>query len=160
MTFHVSTGLRNEMLMDNGLRYALTNDEDTALGVPNKALLRIYAGVPPVDADASLGSATMLCEVTAAAGGGLLLGDASGGIIPKDPAQTWSGVNVASGTATFYRLVKSDDTGASSVTDIRVQGSVGLAGADMNMASTTLVVGAVQPVNYFIISLPTPTPGM
>ena len=67
----------------------------------------------------------------------------------------WSGVNVATGTATFYRHVGAADDGTLSTTQPRIQGTVGTVGAELNLSSTSLTTGATQTIDYYSIALPT-----
>ena len=146
MTFKVSTGLRNTMLSSDCLALAMGG-----------GFLKIYDGVEPASADAALSGNTLLCTISESDDGvtGLTFDAAVAGVLPKAAAEVWEGTNVASGTATFYRFVRTGDTGALSTTDLRMQGTIGLAGADMNMTSVTLVAAALQPINYFVVALPT-----
>lgn len=145
MTFKVSTGLRNGML-----------GTDSLDGLMSGGFIKIYNGVEPASADDALSGNTLLCTISVDdSGTGLTFDAPTGGVLPKAAAETWEGTNAASGTATFYRFVLTGDTGALSTTEKRMQGSIGLAGADMNMTSVTLVAAAVQPINYFVVALPT-----
>lgn len=145
MTFKVSTGLRNKVLDTGSVKATL------ALGFIN-----IYAGAVPADADASIGAATLLCTISVASGGtGLTFGTAAGGVLPKAAAETWSGVNAATGTATFYRHVAVGDDGTLSTTQARLQGTIATAGAEMNLSSTALVAAATQTLDYYVVALPT-----
>ncbi len=145
MSLKASTGLRNYMLDTGSLKAAL------ALG-----FIKIYAGTVPADADASLGSATLLCTITKNGDGvtGLsLAASAVSGAIAK-AAETWSGTNATSGTASFWRLTKTGDTGLASTTDIRLQGVAATSGAELIMTSVTLAGGAPQNIDYFTVALP------
>jgi hypothetical protein len=146
MTIKVSTGLRNAMLASSSVKGSLDN-----------GFVKIYAGTVPATADAALGSATLLCTVSVGGSGtGLTFASsAASGIITKATAETWSGTNVATGTATFYRHVASTDTGVLSTTEARIQGNIATAGSDMNLTSTSLVNGAVQVLDYYSVALPT-----
>jgi UDP-N-acetylglucosamine enolpyruvyl transferase len=146
MAIKTSTGLRNQMLDTNPLKTVF-----------NLGFLKIYAGTVPADADASIGSATLLCTVSVnSTGTGITFAStASGGTIVKNSGEVWSGVNVATGTATFYRLVAAGDTGASSTTEARVQGTVATSGADLNLTSTSLTSAATQSIDYYSLTLPT-----
>lgn len=146
MTLKASTGLRNKLLDTGSLSTILD------LGT-----LKMYAGTVPATADDALGSATLLTTITNASGATGLTMDAAAvaGVLGKASAEVWSGVNVASGTATFYRHVAVGDTGVSSTTQARVQGSIAIAGADMNLTSTTLANGATQTVDFYTLNLPT-----
>ena len=88
---------------------------------------------------------------------GLHLAYAAAGAIAKDAAQTWTGVNVASNTAGWFRFVGSvADSGLadSAETQIRLDGSISTSGADLNLTSTTLTQGATQTISSFSISMP------
>lgn len=143
MTLKASTALRNAMLSGTGLKTAI------ALGKIN-----IYAGAVPADADAAV-TGTLLTTITLnSTATGLSLGTAASGILPK-AVEVWSGVNVATGTATYFRYVAVGDTGALSTTQSRLQGTCGTANADLNMTSVNLTSGATQTIDAANIVLPT-----
>lgn len=146
MTLKASTGLRNKLLDTGSLRSIL-----------DLGSLKMYSGTVPASADDALGSATLLTTITndSTATGLTMDAAAVAGVLAKASAEVWSGVNVASGTATFYRHVAVGDTGVSSTTQARVQGTIALAGADMNLTSTTLANGATQTVDFYTLNLPT-----
>lgn len=141
-----STGLRTKMLDTGSLKASLA-----------LAVLRIYSGAEPATADAAV-TGTLLSEITVGgAGTGLSLGPtATAGVITK-ASETWSDTNNnASGTAGYFRLVVlASDDGTLSTTQARVQGSVGTAGADLNLSSTSITAGGSQTIDYFSIALPT-----
>ena len=145
MTMKISTGLANAMLSGSGLRTALTGME-----------LRIYAGTEPATANDSIGAATLLVTITDNGGGSALAFEANAvsGVLEKSSAQVWQGTAVASGTATFCRLVLNADAGGSSTTDVRLQGDAGLAGRFLNLTSTSIANGAVQRVGSFAVAMP------
>ena len=58
------------------------------------------------------------------------------------------------GTAKFFRHVGRADTGALSITQPRLQGTVARAGAELNISDTALVAAAPQAVNYYTLELP------
>lgn len=147
MTIKTSTGLRNAML--GSASFKTTMD----LG-----FVDLYSGAVPADADASIGAAVKVCRVSNNSTGTGLLFDtaAASGIIAKKPSETWSGVNLASGTASFYRHVAAGaDAGGSSTTLPRVQGTIATAGADMNISNPVLVSGATQTLDFYTVALPT-----
>lgn len=146
MTVKTSTGLRNGMLVTDSFK-----------GIMDGCVLKLYGGTVPADADAAIGGATLLCTITQdATATGLLFDTAAvAGVISKDPAQIWRGVNAASGTTTFYRLELVGDAGAASTTAPRVQGTVGTLGADLNLSSVALVASASQTIDFFSMALPT-----
>lgn len=146
MTLKASTGLRNQLLDTGSLRDILY-----------EGFINIYAGTVPATADDALGSATLLSTISnASTSDGLTMDtEAMGGVLAKASGEVWSGVNVAGGTATFYRHIAVGDTGAASTTQARVQGSIGVSGADMNLTSTTLSNGATQTIDFYTLNLPT-----
>ncbi len=141
-----STGLRNKMLDTSAFRTFM-----------NLGFVKIYSGAVPADADAALGGATLLCTISNnSTGVGLTMAAAAAaGVLSKTVAEVWSGVNAASGTASFYRHVAAGDTGALSTTEARIQGTVGTAGADMNLTSTALVAAATQTIDFYTVTFPT-----
>ena len=146
MTLKASTGLRNQLLETNSLKTILA-----------AGFIKIYSGTPPTSADDAIAAGnTLLTTITAAAGAGLTMGVAANGALPKNAAEAWSGVNVAGGVASFYRHVAVGDTGVSSATQARVQGTISTIGDDMNItAGTTLANGATQTLNLYQLYLPT-----
>ncbi len=146
MTYKVSTGLRNKVLDTSSLKMALAN-----------GFIKIYGGTVPASADAALdGSNALLCTISVSSSGtGLTFDNAVQGVLPKTEEEIWSGVNALTGGATFYRHVAPGDDGALSTTQARLQGAVGLAGAELNLSSTQLVAGATQTVDYYVVALPT-----
>jgi len=94
---------------------------------------------------------------TAAAGvcgsGGLTYGATTAGIMSK--TGVWSGVNVASGVAGYFRILSSvNDTGTASTTAIRIQGACGISSGDYPMTSTTLTSGQTHTIDTFSLTLP------
>ena len=146
MGMKISTGLAKAMLDTGSLKTNLTGMK-----------LKIYAGTEPATADSSIGAATLLCTISDAGGAGALSFEASAvnNTIEKLASQVWSGTNVASGTATFCRLVLASDSGGASSSEIRVQGDVGVAGKFLNLSSVALTASAVQTVDYLSITMPT-----
>lgn len=149
MALKFSTGLRNAILDTNDLKSLLDD-----------GYINVYSGTVPADADAALGGATLLntySDDDQGSPNGLDFdASASGGALGKAPAQVWSGTAVASGTASFFRFVKSGDTGNLSTTEYRIQGVVGGAGADLFVQSTTFTSSVLYTLDYFSISIPVP----
>lgn len=146
MAIKSSTGLRNKVLDTGPLRTVLAN-----------GFIKIYSGTVPATADEAISGANTLLTTISVGGAGTGLTfatTAASGTIVKNAAETWQGTNAASGVATFYRHVTASDTGASSTSEARIQGTIGLAGTDMVLSSTTLAAGAVQTIDYYAINLP------
>lgn len=95
------------------------------------ALVRIYSGSRPATGGAAT---TLLAELTC----GATLGTVSNGRLTFNAITQDSSANTG-GTATWFRIVKSDTT-----THV-VDGNCGTSGSDMNMVTTTISAG--QPVS-------------
>lgn len=112
------------------LRNAQADAVTTAVG--NAGLLRIYSGTRPANVAAAI-TGTLLAEVTL--GSPFAPGAAAGVLSPTVPQSDVSADST--GTATHYRLWKSDGTTA--VQD----GDVSTSGADMNLNTVSLVATGV-----------------
>src|ERR1044072_9049742 len=105
----------------------------------NSGKLRIYSGTRP----ATGGTApTLLAEP---ARNTTFAPAASGGVLTLN-AITQDASAYATGTATWFRLVKSD--GTTHVLD----GDVGTSGSDLNLNTTSLVAGGPVPVSSFVLT--------
>ena len=127
MALAYSTAIRNAMM------------DAVTTGAGGSALLRIYDGTRP----ASGGTATTLlaeltCNATFAAG-------ASSGVLTLNSITQDSSAN-ASGTATWFRIVKSDGT------TFVMDGNVGTSGSDLNLTTTTIVSTQPVSVTSFVIT--------
>lgn len=119
-------------------------------------IIRVYeAQAAPAAADDAIGSAVLLCTISVDGDGtGVTLdATASGGVIVKNPSEVWTGDVTTSGTATFFRMEFASDAGAFSTSAVRMQGTVGLVGADLNFSSVSLLVGDARRINYFAASI-------
>jgi hypothetical protein len=120
-----------------GLRNAQVDAITTFAG--NSGKLRIYSGSRP----ATGGTATtLLAELTCNA---TFAPSASGGVLTLNSIAQDASAD-ATGTATWFRLVKSD--GTTHVMD----GDVGTSGSDLNLNSTSITSGATVSVTSFTIT--------
>ncbi len=93
--------------------------------LPATGSLRIYDGTPPASANAALSSNTLLANLPLNA---TFAAAASGGVLTANAITNDSSAD-ATGTATFFRLIKTDGT------TVVAQGTVGTSG------TTSLVAG-------------------
>lgn len=121
-----------------GLSNAAANAEADALAtLLNTGYLRIYSGTRPANADTALSGNTLLAELrfnataAPAASAGVLTFNA---ITPDSAAD-------ATGTAAFYRSLKSDGT------TVVMDGNVGTSGSDCNINAVAIVAGAAVSVS-------------
>ena len=149
MTIRLSTGLVNKMLdggAGGGLKGAFTS-----------GYMAIYAGTQPSDADTGAGSATQLGKVTKNDDGTTVITfDAAVlGVASKAAAETWRFHGLAAGTAGWFRMYVSGDTiTTDSTSAARFDGSIGTAGADLNISNTNIILNAVTTVDSFTVTLP------
>jgi hypothetical protein len=116
---------------------------DNVLGNANSGLLRIYDGTQATDADTALGAQVLLAELTMNA---TAFAAASGGSASANAITSDSSAN-ATGTATWFRLVKSDGT------TVIMDGSVGTSGANLNLNSVSITSGATVSVTSFTVTM-------
>ena len=145
MAIKTSTGLRNAMLATGSAKAALDSGR-----------INIYAGAAPATADDAVGGATLLCAITLnSTGTGILFDTAAvNGVLAKKPSETWSGAIAATGTAAWYRHVAAADDGTLSTTAPRLQGTVALIGADLNI-DPNFISGQTKVIEHYVIALPT-----
>lgn len=145
MAYKISTGLRNHLAVTGSLRAAFNAN----------CRLSIFGGSEVATADADATGASLLLVVTGPAAAGLEFeAAASSGVLSKLAAQTWSGTNLASGTATWFRLELLSDTRGASTTAVRIQGNVGIAVGDMVMLNNVLVSGNTKTINGAGFTIP------
>lgn len=121
----------------SGLRNARADAITTFAG--NSGVLRIYSGTQP----ATGGTATtVLAELTMNATSFLA---ASGGVLTANAITQDSSAN-ATGTASWFRLLKSDGT------TIVLDGTVGTSGADLNLVTVSIVATQPVQVSSFVLT--------
>lgn len=138
----------------------MLNDIPQLRAVPSLADGNLYVqcdidGLDVTLADPGGGSGTLTVTALQSASrvNTLQLGAPAAGVIAKN-SDIWSGVAVASGTAGYFRVVTSADSGSSSSTDVRMQGNVSTSGADLNLSNLNIVSGATQTIDTFELTLP------
>lgn len=145
MAIQLSSGLRDHMLITGSFKSGLDG-----------GVLKIYAGAIPATADADSSGLTVLCTISNnATGTGITFANAVvSGILGKNTGEVWRGQIVADGVATFFRFMAIGDTGALSTTNKRVQGTVGVAGADLNFSSVNFVSPNYKIIDSLYVVLP------
>ena len=139
-----STGLRNYMLATGSFKEAMDGK-----------VIKVYAGTAPASADDAIGAATLLCTISVdGTGTGVTFEVApASGTISKDTSEIWTGDVVANGTASFFRMLTTADDNSYSTSAVRMQGTVGLVGADLHFSSVSLTIGDARRINYFVASI-------
>lgn len=112
--------------------------------IGNTAKLKIYDGTPPANAGTALGSNTVLATFTL---------DSPGftealGVLTLDTSPALTVAASASGTATFFRLFKTDGT------TVVLQGSVGTSGAQLNLNTTSITSSVNVTITSGTVTVP------
>jgi hypothetical protein len=112
---------------------------DAVTVLANTGYLRIYDGAQAADADTAIGAQVLLAELrfNATAFGAAAAGVATANAITSDSAAN------ATGTATWFRALKSDGT------TVLFDGSVGTSGANLNLNTVSIVTAAAVAVTSF-----------
>jgi len=122
------------------LRNAQLDAVTTAVGT--SGILRIYSGTRPANVAAAI-TGTLLAECVCNASA--FAAAASGGVLTASAIANDSSAN-ASGTASHYRLFRSDGTTAV------IDGDVSTSGADLNLDNTSINSGQVVSITSFTIT--------
>ena len=150
MTIRLSTQLRNNLAGATGFAATFAN-----------GYIEVYSGTQPATADAAV-TGTLLGTITLASGAftpgvatnGLTFAAAAGGAVSK--SGVWSMNGVAAGTAGWFRLKTNAEAvgGILSTTLARLDGSVAVSGADMNLSNIVIAIGAPTTVDSFTWTQP------
>lgn len=145
MALRLSTGLRQDLLGTNDFKTVFT-----------LSFINIYSGTQPLTADDSIGTSTLIATIYSdLTTTGVSFDAPVAGVISKAVAETWSGAALTSATAGWFRLYEAGDTpAAASTVTSRLDGTIAVSGADLNISNTTISSGAVQTLTQFDITLP------
>ena len=119
--------MASNLKYSNGTRNAQQEGLITYAG--SNAIIRIYNGSQPANANTAISTQTLLAALTVTGSFGT---DSNGTLTISSVASTTA---VASGTASFFRIVKSDGT------TVVMDGSIGTSDADMVVNTTTITSG-------------------
>ncbi len=149
MTIRLSTALRTNLVGSLGFAATFAN-----------GIIEIRTGTQPSTADAAA-TGTLLGTVTLASGAftpgiatnGLTFATAADGAVSK--TGTWSFNGIAAGTAGWFRLKgNAADNDLLSTTLPRLDGSIAVSGADMNLSNISIAIGAPTTVDSFVWTQP------
>jgi len=126
------------MALNPKISNAAANAEaDATARLLDNGYLRIYDGTQAVDADTALGAQVLLAELRYNATSAPA---ASGGVLTFNAITADSSAN-ATGTATWFRSLKSDGT------TVVFDGSAGTSGANLNLNSVAIQSGAAVSIS-------------
>jgi len=132
--------------MANNLKLsnAAVNAEADALSVLlDNGYFRIYDGTQAATADTALGAQVLLAELRLNADAAPI---AVNGVLTFNAITQDSSAD-NSGIASWFRALKSDGT------TVIFDGSVGTSGCDLNIATTSIVAGAIVGVTSFVFTV-------
>lgn len=150
MTVRLSTGLRNLLAGSTGFGAAF-----------NDGVIYVYSGPQPLSADNAV-SGTLLGIVTKNAAAfafgsptnGLEFAAPVAGVVAKT-TDAWQFAGLAAGTAGWFRLMgNANDALGSSTTSPRMDGSIGVSGADLNLSNIAIAIGAPNTIDVFQFTIP------
>ena len=119
-----------------------------ALDAGTAAVINIYDGSVPADADASIGASTLLAQLTMSATAfGAAADDTPGAIATASAITSDSSAN-ATGTASYFRVL-TQDAGTTCM-----QGTVGTSSADLVLNTVSITLGSTVAITSFTVLLP------
>ena len=128
---------------------ATANDAVKALF--NSGKIKIYNGTQPTDANTAVGAQTLLATFTCASTA-FGTSTASGTTPSRSSVAAAASISdvtaVATGTASWFRALKSDGT------TVICDGSVGLSGCDLNMTDVSLTSGETCSISSLNLATP------
>ncbi len=132
--------------MPNNLKLSnnVVNPQADALSdLLDNGYLRIYDGTQPANADTAISTQTLLAELrfNADAAPSAVAGVLTFNAITQDSNAD------NSGTASWFRALKSDGS------TVMFDGTVGTSGSDLNIATTSIVAGAIVGVTSFVYTV-------
>jgi len=151
MALRLSTGAREKLLSTLTIKELLDG-----------GLMDIFTGSQPTTADAvEIGTKLVRISSTSgtAASDGLRFGTSLAGVLPlTTPA--WTGVVSVAGVAGWFRFYGTGGTSGvagstgTNGTAIRLDGNVGVSGADLNLSHTNLALDSTLTVKTFSVTQP------
>lgn len=140
--------MANNLKVTNAVAQAMLTAVKTAIDAGTAAVIEIYTGSQPTDADTAIGAQTKLATLTMNATAFGAVSDANPGAIMTAAAITDDSSADATGTAAWFRMLT--QAGGTTILD----GSVGTSGADMNMNTTAFTSGSVISITSLTITQP------
>ena len=121
--------MASNLKYSNGTRNAQQQGLITYAG--SGSIIHIYQGTQPANANTAISGQTLLVSLTISGG----FGTDSNGTLTLGTVT--DGTAVATGTAEFFRITKSDNT------TVIMDGSVGTSGCDLNLNNTSIATTQV-----------------
>ncbi len=140
--------MANAFYLTNAVAQSMMNAFDAAVDAGTAAVINIYDGTPPADADASLSSNNLLAQLTCSSTAFGAAADATPGARVTANAISSDTSADSTGTASFFRiLTQSGGT-------VCAQGTVGTASADLVLNTTAITSGSTVSITSATVTLP------
>jgi len=145
MSLRLSTGLVNKLMATGSFKTLFTG-----------CFIDVYSGAQPATPnDVPTGTKLVTLYSDGTALGLNFEAEAVEGALSKALAETWSGTAVATGTAGWFRMREGTDAGtAASSVVARLDGAIATSGAQMNLGSLAVTVGAPFVITNASFTLP------
>lgn len=140
--------MANQFSITNAVAQGMLNGTGLAEALGASPIIRVYAGSMPADADAALGSPTLLGTLTMAATPFSGFSDANPGGRATLGAVASDTSADNSGTQSFFRILDSAGT------TTKAQGTAGNSGCDLNFGVSSIAAGAVIAIASGTVTLP------
>jgi hypothetical protein len=129
---------------------AVEAELNAAAARENGGYLAIYTGAQPTDANSALTGTLLVKEpLSATAYAAATASGSPGSRVVTAVANTITQENaIATGTAGYFALLRSDGV------TVEAMGSVGTTGCDLNLSTTSLVLGQPVAISSFSLSQP------
>lgn len=131
----------------NAVAVAMATAIETAIDAGTAAVVNLYSGTAPADADAALSGNTQLAQLVASAVFGVVAASGNNGRITASAISPDSSAD-ATGTATFFRIL-TQNAGT-----VCFQGTVGTATADLILNTTSITAGSTVSITAATIDVP------
>lgn len=137
-----------DFVITNAVALSMLNAFTTANDAGTAAVINIYSGTVPADADTALGAQVLLAQLTMSATSFPTATDLAPGARITANAITADSSADATGTAAFFRiLTQSGGT-------VTAQGTVGTATSDLILNTTSITSGSTVSITSATITLP------
>jgi hypothetical protein len=140
--------MANAFYVTNAAAQSMLNAFTTAADAGTAAVINIYSGTAPADADAALSGNTLLAQLTMSGTSFGAATDANPGARITANTITSDSSADATGTATFFRIL-TQNAGT-----VVAQGTVGTASADLVLNTTSITAGSTVSITSATVTLP------
>jgi hypothetical protein len=147
MALNLSTGLINGLLSTGSAKAQIEGGAGF--------LIDIYTGSRPASANSAATGTRLLVLSNNGAGTGMNFAAAAvNGQLDKLSSQVWSSTVTATGTAGWFRIRRTTDTGTTDdVASFRADGVIATSGGDLNLTNTSLVTTEPFVCNSFALKI-------